>query len=76
MPVDSNGKPRLAYVSLKETWQAMESLVHSGLVKNIGVSNFHIVELLDLMTYCEVRILTNIFETHTHTHLEIDSTCS
>ncbi|GJD12688.1 Aldose reductase A [Galdieria sulphuraria] len=70
MPLDSNRKPRLVSVSLKETWQAMESLVHSGLVKNIGVSNFHIVELLDLMTYCEIQPAVNQIEMHIYNQQE------
>jgi L-glyceraldehyde reductase len=70
MPQDSNGKPKLANVSLKETWQAMESLVRDGLVKNIGVSNFHIVELLDLLTYCEIQPAVNQIEMHIYNQQE------
>jgi len=32
-------------VSILETWEAMEKLVDNNLVRNIGVSNFKIVQL-------------------------------
>eukprot|EP00871_Galdieria_phlegrea_P004819 jgi/Galph1/5338/GphlegSOOS_G3970.1 len=70
LPRDAKGKPQLAAVSLKETWQAMEMLVRNGLVKNIGVSNFHIVELLDLLTYCEILPAVNQIELHVYNQQE------
>jgi diketogulonate reductase-like aldo/keto reductase len=37
--------------SVKETWQAMERLVDSGLVRHIGVSNFSIAKMDDVRAY-------------------------
>ena len=51
-------------VSVKETWSAMEMLVDKGLVRDIGVSNFPISLLHELL--CEARIppVVNQVELH------------
>jgi D-xylose reductase len=50
-------RPRMAPVSvpLRETWGAMEELVRAGLVRNIGVCNFGVSLLRDLLSYAAVR---------------------
>merc|ERR1711879_126655 len=51
-------------VSLQETWQAMEELVDEGLVRSIGVSNFNVQLLYDLLTYARHRPVVNQVENH------------
>lgn len=48
--------PRMesACIPISETWRAMEELVRAGLVRNIGVSNFNVSLLRDLLSYAEI----------------------
>ncbi|KAF9895850.1 NAD(P)H-dependent D-xylose reductase (XR), partial [Lobosporangium transversale] len=43
------------FVPLQETWTAMEQLVDSKKVKNIGVSNFNAMLLMDLLSYARIK---------------------
>lgn len=51
-------------VSIQETWQAMEELAISGLVKQIGVCNFGTSLLRDLLSYAHIRPAVLQVETH------------
>ena len=51
-------------VSVHETWEAMEKLMDEGLVKNIGVSNFPVSLLHELMTRCRIPPAVNQVEAH------------
>jgi D-xylose reductase len=42
-------------VPVAETWRAMEELVTAGLVRHIGVSNFGVSLLRDLLSYATIR---------------------
>ena len=46
------------------SWRAMEELYREGKVKAIGVSNFQMDRLIDLMTHNEVTPAVNQVETH------------
>jgi len=48
----------------KATWKALEKLYHDGFVRAIGVSNFHVHHLEDLMADCEVKPMVNQVEFH------------
>ncbi|ANK60443.1 aldo/keto reductase [Loigolactobacillus backii] len=47
-----------------ESWKAMEELYHAGKIRAIGVSNFQIHHLEDLMAHTEVVPVVNQIETH------------
>ncbi|KAL7493958.1 hypothetical protein ACHAWT_002744 [Skeletonema menzelii] len=51
-------------VSLRDTWRAMESLVDKGLVKHIGVANFPVMLLHDLLSYSRITPAVNQVEIH------------
>ncbi|KAI0239529.1 hypothetical protein L0F63_003338 [Massospora cicadina] len=53
-----------ANVSLIDTWRAMEKLVTSGKVKHIGVSNFSITKLKEILKECYIRPAVNQVELH------------
>lgn len=48
----------------KETWKALEKLYKEGRVKAIGVSNFLIHQLKDLLTVAEIKPMVNQVEFH------------
>lgn len=47
-----------------DTWRALEKLYKDGKVRSIGVSNFHIHHLEDLLANCEVKPVVNQIELH------------
>jgi diketogulonate reductase-like aldo/keto reductase len=53
-PDAANPRMKPARVPIAETWQAMEELVAAGLVKNIGVSNFGVSLLRDLLSHAKI----------------------
>ncbi|MBT2640270.1 aldo/keto reductase [Bacillus sp. ISL-39] len=50
----------------KETWKALEKLYKDGKVRAIGVSNFHVHHLKDLMADSEIKPMVNQVEYHPH----------
>lgn len=50
----------------KETWRALEKLYKDGRVRAIGVSNFHIHHLEDLISEAEIKPMVNQVEYHPH----------
>ncbi|KAL3801142.1 hypothetical protein ACHAW5_011090 [Stephanodiscus triporus] len=51
-------------VSLRDTWTAMEGLVDDGLVRHIGVANFPVALLHDLLGYARIAPAVNQVELH------------
>jgi D-xylose reductase len=58
--------PCLEYdpVPIIDTWRAMEDLVTKGLVRNIGVSNFGVSLIRDLLTQARIRPAVLQIESH------------
>ncbi|UII56758.1 aldo/keto reductase [Cytobacillus spongiae] len=85
---DSMGKLALEYVDLylihwpvkekyHDTWRALEKLYLDGRVKAIGVSNFQIHHLEDLMKQSEIKPMVNQVELHPLlSQVELRSFCS
>jgi diketogulonate reductase-like aldo/keto reductase len=65
-PTSDDGVNPIAYSNIHylETYTAMEELVRQGKVKSIGVSNFNIEQLTDVLANCKVKPVTNQFEVH------------
>jgi len=63
-PINENGQLITAAVPIRETWEALEALVEAGLVKAIGVANFTVAMLIDLLSYARVKPAINQIELH------------
>ncbi len=49
---------------VKATWQVMEEYVRRGKVRSLGVSNFNLHHLEDLLSYATIRPVINQIEVH------------
>ena len=54
----------LEEVPISETWSAMEECVKTRLTRHIGVSNFSVKKIKDLLGYCSIRPEVNQIELH------------
>lgn len=50
--------------SLSDTWREMEKLVEKGLVKHIGISNFTILAMQDLLSKAKIKPFVHEIEVH------------
>ncbi|KAJ8658066.1 hypothetical protein O0I10_006073 [Lichtheimia ornata] len=53
---------------MHECWGAMEKLVEAGLVRNIGVSNFNVQLLMDMLTYANIK--PSLLQVELHPYLQ------
>jgi diketogulonate reductase-like aldo/keto reductase len=51
-------------IPLYKTWALMEECVKKGLCKSIGVSNFNVQLILDLLSYAQIKPVVNQVEIH------------
>lgn len=63
-PLDKNGILITGKIPIRETWQAMEDLVRTGLARAIGVSNFTAPMILDILSYAKILPAVNQIELH------------
>lgn len=63
-PRDENNEIIGSDVDFIDTWHEMEDLLTSGLVKNIGVSNFNELQLIRLLKLCDHPPSVIEFECH------------
>jgi len=63
-PLDEGGIFKLSQVHFNETWRAMQALLETGKTRAIGVSNFNIRRLKDLLANSEVVPAVNQVEAH------------
>ena len=61
---EGHREAELLKIPIRETWEAMERLVKSGLVKAIGVANFTAPMLIDLLSYAKTHPAVNQIELH------------
>lgn len=60
----------------KDTWKAMEKLYKEGRVRAIGVSNFHVHHLEELLKDAEIKPMVDQIEYHPHlAQLELHEFC-
>ncbi|OAB41681.1 aldo/keto reductase [Paenibacillus glacialis] len=60
----------------KDTWRALEQLYKDGRVRAIGVSNFHVHHLQDLLPDAEIKPMVNQIEYHPRlAQLELHTFC-
>lgn len=60
------GASELGDTPLVDTWRAMEKLVDDGAARSIGVSNYPLVLLHDLVAQARIPVACNQIETHVH----------
>jgi alcohol dehydrogenase (NADP+) len=65
-PKDGNGIVQLEKVSLAQTWIDMEKLHDRGLVAHIGVSNWHVMGVSDLLSTARIKPALNQVELHAY----------
>jgi len=68
---DADGKLKLnTNVTLPQVWKEMEKLVDAGLVKNIGLSNWNVARMKELLPQC--RIKPAVLQVELHPYLPQD----
>ncbi|KAH8168539.1 aldo/keto reductase family protein [Sarocladium implicatum] len=62
--MDDAGTVELDKVPIRETWEALESIVDQGVARSIGVSNFQAQSLMDIASYARHPISSLQIEHH------------
>jgi D-xylose reductase len=69
-PNDKLPKMEPVNISMSSTWQAMEELVSAGLVKHIGISNFNISLIREILATSKIR--PSVLQVEAHPYLTQD----
>jgi len=59
-----DGSMEFDKIPLFKIWEVLEECVQEGLVKHIGLSNFNLQIILDLLSYCKIKPAVNQIELH------------
>ena len=59
-----NPEDHFKMISINEFWPKMEKLVDKGLAKSIGVSNYNVQALCNLLSFCKKKPVANEIEFH------------
>ena len=57
-------------VSVFDFWPKMEALVDKGLTKSIGLSNYNVQSMLNLLSFCRIKPVANEVEYHPYYYQE------
>ena len=60
----SNPEDIKQQVPVFDFWPKMEALVEKGLTRSIGVSNYNVQSLLNLLSFCKIKPVANEVEFH------------
>lgn len=63
-PKDANGLTIVDPIPITDTWKAMEGLVTSGKVRNIGISNFNKQEIEEILQMASIKPAVHQMELH------------
>ena len=59
---EENGKCIPSNTNYTDTYKCMEELVEQGKTKAIGLSNFNIKQIKDILSICKIKPVCNQFE--------------
>ena len=57
-------RDKFEMISVYEFWPKMEALVEKGLTKHLGVSNYNVQCLCNLLSFCTIKPVINEVENH------------
>ena len=59
---DYSGKYKIDNITLKDMWKKFELLVEKGLAKSIGISNYNVQNILNVLSICKIKPAANEVE--------------
>ena len=62
--IENNPIGKFEMISVYEFWPKMEKLVDIGLAKSLGVSNYNVQCLCNLLSFCRIKPIANEVEYH------------